>query len=410
MIQKVVNWGMTTVNEIRVESVNSPQIDWKGSVMQEIRSVSFTCEMVFDNVSFTSLPLCLGNLSGVFIQNGYGQDGVVSVTLDEFAAQACSVPIKCKGCSLTCASIIIAEKSQSGRAHVVCGNGTGHVELGTTAIPIECLITPVSQAWRLVSHAVGRYTSNGLAGVGGVWEDLSGNFKFSWGWFSGGWILPIVVVLLSVLMLGKSATLVVIVLVFAFYVRFVAGDVGCGIDTTRRTISCGSGAFVWKHLGSGPDRDHSVELDDYGFTDLYIKDMFDGTNKPCLVCEDALQCAALRRAAVAARMAMHPARVYINDTLSYTRQFIETRKRTLTVTLDSLEYKIGSYITHGRLEGDMDLRIVAGHPPNVWEGHLFPVQIRWIQARPVRLKRAGHDLEARVPPLPHVSRGRGGKK
>lgn len=36
------------------------------------------------------------------------------------------------------------------------------------------------------------------------------------GWFSGGWILPIVVVLLSVLMLGKSATLVVIVLVFAF--------------------------------------------------------------------------------------------------------------------------------------------------------------------------------------------------
>lgn len=183
MIQKVVNWGMTTANEIRVESVNSPQIDWKGSVMQEIRSESFTCEMVFDNVSFTSLPLCLGNLSGVFIQNGYGQDGIVSVTLDEFAAQACSVPIKCKGCSLTCASIIIAEKSQSGRAHVVCGNGTGHVELGTTAIPIECLITPVSQAWRLVSHAVGRYTSNGLAGVGGVWEDLSGNLKFSWGGF-----------------------------------------------------------------------------------------------------------------------------------------------------------------------------------------------------------------------------------
>lgn len=56
----------------------------------------------------------------------------------------------------------------------------------------------------------------GLLVWGGVWEDLSGNFKFSWGWFSGGWILPIVVVLLSVLMLGKSATLVVIVLVFAF--------------------------------------------------------------------------------------------------------------------------------------------------------------------------------------------------
>lgn len=50
---------------------------------------------------------------------------------------------------------------------------------------------------------------------------------------------------------------------------------------------------------------------------------------------------------------MHPARIYINDSLSYTRQFIETRKRTLTVTLKSLEYKIGSYITHGRLEGDM---------------------------------------------------------
>nr|YP_009259324.1 nonstructural protein NS1 [Aedes flavivirus] len=130
-------------------------------------------------------------------------------------------------------------------------------------------------------------------------------------------------------------------------------DIGCGIDTTRRTISCGQGAFVWKQLGSGPMKDHSVELDDYAFTNLYIRDMFDGTNKPCLICEDTLQCAALRRAAVAARIAMHPGVMYVNTTLSYNRTFVETRKRVLTVTLESLEYKVGSYVTHGRLEGDM---------------------------------------------------------
>nr|NP_937774.1 NS1 protein [Kamiti River virus] len=132
-------------------------------------------------------------------------------------------------------------------------------------------------------------------------------------------------------------------------------DVGCGVDTTRKTISCGSGAFVWKQLGLGATKDHAVELDDYEFTDLYIKDMFDGTNKPCLICEDSLQCAALRSAAYSAAFRMSPALVSVNDTLSRTRQFIETRKRTMTVTLNLVEYKIGSYVTHGRLEGDMGL-------------------------------------------------------
>lgn len=169
-------------------------------------------------------------------------------------------------------------------------NGTGHIETGHVAIPVECLVTPVSQAWRLVSHAVRRYTSHGLAGVGGVWEDLIGNLKFPWSWLPGGWLLPMIFILLSMVVFGRSTTLFIVVLIFAFYLKYVAGDVGCGIDITRRTISCGSGAFVWKHLGSGPDRDHSVELDDYGFTDLYIKDMFDGTNKPCLICENCCSC------------------------------------------------------------------------------------------------------------------------
>lgn len=159
--------------------------------------------------------------------------------------------------------MIIAEKSQSGRAYVACGNGTGHVELGGTVIPVECLVTPVTQAWRLITHVVGRYSNHGVTGIGSVWEDLIGSVNFSWGWVPGGWIVPIVLIVLSLFVLGRGATLVIMVVVFTMYIRRVAGDVGCGIDTTRRTISCGNGTFVWKQLGSGPTKDHSVELDDY---------------------------------------------------------------------------------------------------------------------------------------------------
>nr|BEP11674.1 polyprotein [Aedes flavivirus] len=352
-MEKIINWGVTTANEIKVDSVNNPKIDWKGSVIQDIRSISFTCEMIFENVTFTSLPLCVGNLSGVFVQNGYGRDGVVSIILEESTPQACSIPISSRGCTVVGSTVIVAAKSQSGRAYVMCGNGTGHVELADSVVPVDCLVTPVAQAWRLMTHVAGRYSKHGMAGIGSVWEDLVRNFHFSWSWIPGGWLVPVVLIVLSIVFLGRGVTLVIVVVIASMYIRRVAGDIGCGIDTTRRTISCGQGAFVWKQLGSGPMKDHSVELDDYAFTNLYIRDMFDGTNKPCLICEDTLQCAALRRAAAVARIAMHPGVMYVNTTLSYNRTFVETRKRVLTVTLESLEYKVGSYVTHGRLEGDM---------------------------------------------------------
>ncbi|YP_006491219.1 truncated polyprotein [Kamiti River virus] len=354
-MDKIVRWGITTANEIKIDGLINPQIDWQTSVLRDIRSISFTCEMIFDNISFSSLPLCAANASGTFIQNGYGQDGVVAVSLEEVMEQACSFPLKCKGCTLTCPSLVIAEKSQVGRAHVICGNGTSHVEFGTTVVPVECLVTPVTQAWRLLSHVTGRYTKTGVTGLGSVWEDLLGNLRFSWSWFPSSWLVMAFIGLALFLVFGRVGSFVVFVVIIAVYVRSVSADVGCGVDTTRKTISCGSGAFVWKQLGLGATKDHAVELDDYEFTDLYIKDMFDGTNKPCLICEDSLQCAALRSAAYSAAFRMSPALVSVNDTLSRTRQFIETRKRTMTVTLNLVEYKIGSYVTHGRLEGDMGL-------------------------------------------------------
>nr|YP_009259294.1 NS1 [Cell fusing agent virus] len=137
-------------------------------------------------------------------------------------------------------------------------------------------------------------------------------------------------------------------------------DLGCGIDTTRKTISCGSGAFVWKHLGVGISNDHAVELEDYSFTDLYIKDMFSWTTKPCLICEDALQCVALRRAAFSAVGSMGPEQVYVNDTLARTFKFSETPKRTISVTINLIQYKFSSYVAHGRAEGDL------GHLPTMF--------------------------------------------
>lgn len=214
------------------------------------------------------------------MQNGYGQDGMVTVVLDDADPQTCGVPISCNGCSLTSTKVVVAEKSQNGRAHVICGNGTGHVETGKIAIPVLCTVTPITQAWRLATHTFERYKHHGVARIGGVWEDLWSRIKFTWSWFPGGWMLPVVLGMASLLFLGRLPTMLICIGVLLVYVKSVSADVGCGIDTTRRTISCGSGAFVWNHLGDGVASDHSVELDDYEFTDRYIKDMFNTTNKP----------------------------------------------------------------------------------------------------------------------------------
>nr|YP_009259323.1 envelope protein E [Aedes flavivirus] len=222
-MEKIINWGVTTANEIKVDSVNNPQIDWKGSVIQDIRSVSFTCEMIFENVTFTSLPLCVGNLSGVFVQNGYGRDGVVSIILEESTPQACSIPISSRGCTVVGSTVIVAAKSQSGRAYVMCGNGTGHVELADSVVPVDCLVTPVAQAWRLMTHVAGRYSKHGMAGIGSVWEDLVRNFHFSWSWIPGGWLVPVVLIVLSIVFLGRGVTLVIVVVITSMYIRRVAG-------------------------------------------------------------------------------------------------------------------------------------------------------------------------------------------
>lgn len=109
---------------------------------------------------------------------------------------------------------------------------------------------------------------------------------------------------------------------------FVYGDVGCGIDTDRKTLVCGGGLFVWKGIGQYPTADHSVELASYDLITKYLFEMFKETTKGCIVCEDKLQCAAARSVAYHALTKLGHPTVYLNISNSYDSVFDELPRHT----------------------------------------------------------------------------------
>lgn len=349
-MEKVVVWGDAKSNEILVKNVIEPSLSWEDAIATHdgFRDISFVCQIMLDKLVSGAFRDCPGPKISTFSQDGFGYSGVVITTLTASSNETCSLSLTCHGCLLQSTKMIFLAGKTTSRAFVKCGNHTSTLLVGSTSVSIECALNPISQGWRLARHVVDRYRRFGVSGVAGVWQDLVG--KFSVGAFFSNTALLVILVLAA--LIDKR---IAFLLVLGGYFYYVRADLGCGIDTTRKTISCGSGAFVWKHLGVGISNDHAVELEDYSFTNLYIKDMFSWTTKPCLICEDALQCVALRRAAFSAVGSMGSERVHVNDTLARTFSFSETAKRTISVTINLIQYKFSSYVAHGRAEGDLGL-------------------------------------------------------
>nr|UBB38825.1 polyprotein [Aedes notoscriptus flavivirus] len=331
-LDKVVKWGHVTPNEIRVKRVEEMTLDWEKATTTHDGFVStyFWCEISINRLVVGSYSSCKSTIQVTFVQVPWGFDGVAEVSLDEPTKTICSLPLNCVGCSLLASKVVFLESSQKATIHVGCGNGTSVLTVGTKTVSIQCVVTPISQIWGVVSHAAGRYTKLGFGGIGGVMHDL----VKAWGWvFSWDSWKTIIVLTTLVALLIMFDRKIVCVVALACLVVYVRADVGCGIDFERKTYTCGRGMFIWKGIGKYPMADHSVEFESYEFLSAYLQEQFKVERKVCIICEDIVQCEAARRAANAIYKDLGHPFVYVNTSDSFGRRFAEVYKRVHTVSV-----------------------------------------------------------------------------
>ncbi len=351
-MDNVVNWGPAGPNEIPVHTVENPMLDWKAAKQigtSQIDTV-FWCRFVLDKLITSEFPECTAKLSGTFVQGGFGSEGILMVTTEEEILETCSTVLDCVGCGLTAKRLVFQTGVKKNQAHVVCGNSTSTLFLGKNPIRIDCKTNPLTQAWRLTTRIADRYNRHGVAGIGGVFHDFWGKFSLNFmGWFQWKIMAVGAVLILICLRVDKFLLVILLVLGSAWYVK---GDIGCGIDTDRRTLVCGGGVFVWKGIGTYPTPDHSVELMSYELVTRYLLEMFKDTKKGCLVCEDVLQCAAARQVAYHSYTKLGHSPIYLNTSDSHGDVFLELDKTRSRITLGTESVEMGVYKYTGQPTGD----------------------------------------------------------
>lgn len=197
-MDRVVNWGPATPNEIPVVSIDNPHLDWKAGKKggtPELDTI-FWCRTVLEKLITGEFSPCKITLRATVVQGGYGNEGVLVVQTDDDVPEICSIALECVSCGLTSKRMMFQPGTKTGQAHVTCGNKSMFV-----------LLIVLGSAW------------------------------------------------------------------------FVYGDVGCGIDTDRKTLVCGGGLFVWKEIGQYPTANHSVELASYDLIKKYLFEMFKETKR-----------------------------------------------------------------------------------------------------------------------------------
>ncbi|AMS24261.1 polyprotein [Xishuangbanna aedes flavivirus] len=364
-MERVVNWGAPGPNEIPVTSVDSPRLEWTAAKVvgtSQVDSV-FWCKFILDKLTTGDFPTCSFSPSGTFAQGGFGSEGVVVASTATAPDETCVVKLECVGCGLTSTKMVFQPGVTTMNAHVLCGNGSSVLFMGNVSVPIECKATPLTQAWRLVNRVMDRYTRHGVPGVGGVFHDFVGKIHFGIPSFlQGRWLLGVVVAALLFVRIDKTMLVVLLVVGAAWYVK---GDLGCGIDTDRKTLVCGGGLFVWKGIGKYPSSDHSVELASYELVNRYLVEMFKETKKGCIVCEDMLQCEAARSVAYHSYTRLGHPTVYLNVSDSYGNVFDELPKRKSRVTLGTETVEMAVYMYEGQPKGDFGVlpaRFLKGEP------------------------------------------------
>nr|ASL70041.1 polyprotein [Culex flavivirus] len=333
-LERIVVWGDARANEVLVKNILEPQLIWDNAIATQdgFRDVGFSCQIMLDKLVSGSFKDCPGIKSSVFVQSGFGYDGVVMTSLSKATNESCSVGLTCHGCYLLATKMVFGPGTSTAKAFVGCGNHTGTLVIGGTTIHVECVLNPISQGWRMAKHVVDKYRRFGTAGVGGVWYDFVGKFSL----FSLLSSSTILVGLAALVLLDKR---IVFLLLLCGYFIYTKADVGCGFDPERKVVSCGSGGFVWKSLSQWPTREHSVELDDQHLITALVSEQLKKTNKVCIICEDVLQCAAAR-GAVGDITHVDNEIVYVNTSLSFDRTFPRIPKKVHGVKIGDLTMQL----------------------------------------------------------------------
>nr|WIW57557.1 polyprotein [Quang Binh virus] len=343
-LEKVVVWGDTKANEILVKHVMEPQLEWDNAIPTHagFRDVAFVCQIMLDKLVSGAFRDCQGLKSSVFVQSGFGYSGVVVTTLLQPTNESCSLNMVCHGCQLLATKMVFGAGKSTSRAFVGCGNHTGSLVIGGAAVPIECVMNPISQGWRLTRHVVDKYRRFGVPGVAGVWHDFVGGFSL------GNLITnsTLLVLLAALAFLDKRVVVLLLVCGYFYYTR---ADVGCGFDPDRKIMSCGTGGFVWKSISQWPVNDHSVQLEDDAVVVSLVTEQLKTTNKVCLMCEDVLQCAAAR--SVVKRIThVNNELVYANTTLSYGKVFPRVKKSVHGVKIGDITMQLALATLDGKLD------------------------------------------------------------
>ncbi|ULE62082.1 polyprotein [Tafomo virus] len=343
-LEKLVVWGDTKSNEILVKNVVEPHLSWDNAIATHdgFRDISFVCQVMLDKLVTGAFKDCQGLKSSVFIQDGFGYSGVVVTTLTTAANESCSISLTCHGCQLQSTKMVFLAGKISARVFVGCGNHTGSLVVGSVSVPIECVMNPISQGWRLARHVVDKYKRFGVPGMSSVWQDFVGKFTLG-SLFSN---TTIIIVLIVASVIDKRVALL---LILGGYFVYVRSDVGCGFDVERKVVSCGTGGFVWKNIGKWPMDDHAVQLENDDVVVSLITEQLKRTNKVCLICEDVLQCAAARSIASSV-MSVDNDLVYVNATLSYGRVFRRVRKVVHGVKIGDVTMRLALASINGSLD------------------------------------------------------------
>nr|UUV42159.1 MAG: polyprotein [Hanko virus] len=369
---KIVKWGQVTPNEIKVKRISEMELDWDNAITTHDGFVNtyFWCQIAVNKLVVGTFASCKSEAQTVFSQSPWGFEGIAEITLKEPQKSICSLPLSCVGCSLLSTKVVFLETTTKAAVHVGCGNGTSVLTVGTTPVSIDCVVTPLSQVWRLVSHVTGRYTKLGFGGVGGVFHDLlqACGWVFTW----DSWKVILILGGLVVLFIVFDRKIVLVVMI-ASAVVYVKADVGCGIDFDRKTYTCGRGLFIWKGIGTYPTSDHSVEFESYDFLAAYLKEQFKAERKVCIVCEDLVQCEAARKAASAIYRDLGHPFVYVNVSSSYGKSFAEVPKRVHTVSVGVDVVEMAMMVSNNKPSGpfgELPTSVVSWSTAPETEDHL----------------------------------------
>lgn len=334
-----IKWGHVEANEIKVAAVYSDSIQWKTGIPIKagIRDPLYLyCEVSLTDLSFKKIRACEVPVEVSFTAGPTGLDGRLEIGLLEQVNKTCSITGSCEGCTLPHPTSLIAASDKKGHMHVECRAGTFTAIFGKQKFSFICRTSYLRTIWATTAQAVENYKKFGLDASGGPFLDLWNKIGPS---FSRLEVIGVLVV--AALLIDKR--LLILLGIFG-YVTYVRADVGCGIDLSRKTFSCGEGIFLWNDLSSQTWA-YGVEVVETKLLEAYIGQMLKERTKVCLLCEDILQCSAARR--LAAVVAKSNPDVYYNDSLSYGAVFPMREKSQITITADGRSAVVASFVIEG---------------------------------------------------------------